>query len=99
MPLTGAEFDFLDAYVYEVYTPSMTGPHTRSVISLGANQTDPSWLLTAYHNEALTAGKAPLGKRSLVLLPLPWTTREQILSRGRELRLELQNEPTTSGTS
>ena len=39
MPLTAAEFDFLDAYVHEVYTPSMTGPHTRSVIALGANQT------------------------------------------------------------
>lgn len=99
MPLTSAEFDFLDAYVHEVYTPSMTGPHARSVIELGANQTDLSWLLTAYHEEALAAGKAPLGNYSAVLLPLPWKTKEQIQSRGRELRKELerQNEPTPAG--
>lgn len=97
MPLTRSEFDFLDAYVYEVYTPSMTGPHTQSVIELGANETDLSWLLTAYHQEALAAGKAPLGNHSAELLPLPWKTREQILSRGRELRKELehQNQPTS----
>ena len=28
MPLTNAEFAFLDAYVHEVYTPAMTGPPT-----------------------------------------------------------------------
>jgi len=27
MPLARAEFDSLDAYVQEVYTPSTTGPH------------------------------------------------------------------------
>jgi hypothetical protein len=37
MSLTYAEFDFLDAYVHEVYTPSMTGPHTRAVRKLGVN--------------------------------------------------------------
>jgi hypothetical protein len=99
MPLTAAEFDFLDAYVHEVYTPSMTGPHTRSVIALGANQTELSWLLTAYHEEALAAGKAPLGNYSPELLPLPWKTKEQILSRARELQKELehQNESTPAG--
>jgi hypothetical protein len=59
MPLTTAEFAFLDAYVYEVYTPAMTGPHTRALIALGANETDLSGLLTAYHAQALTEGKAP----------------------------------------
>jgi hypothetical protein len=100
MPLTVAEYDFLDAYVDEVYTPSMTGIHTRSVIELGANEVDLSWLLTAYHQEALAAGKTPLGNHSPELLPLPWKSKEQILLRAQELRKELehQSEPTPSGT-
>ena len=29
MPLTDAELAFLDAYVHELYSAPMTGPHTR----------------------------------------------------------------------
>ena len=60
MPMTDAEFAFLDAYVHEVYTPAMTGPHTRAVRGLGANQSDLAWLLTAWHRKALVEGKNPL---------------------------------------
>jgi len=92
MPLTDAEYRFLDAYVYEVYTPSMRGPHTHSLLALGANQTDLSWLLTAYHQQALAEDRSPLGRHSPERLPPPWSTREEILARGRKLRQELERQ-------
>ena len=61
MPLTDAEFDFLDAYVHELYAGSMTSPHTQAVRELGLNQSDLAWLLTAWHRQALAEGKSPLG--------------------------------------
>jgi hypothetical protein len=90
--MTNAEFDFLEAYVQEVYTPSMTGPHTRAVRALGANQSDLAWLLTAWHRKALKEGKSPLGSRQSDPVPLPWSSRDEILSRGRELREELEQQ-------
>ena len=86
MLLTRAEFDFLDAYVHEVYTPSMTGPHTRAVRALGANESDLAWLLTAWHRKALEEGESPLGSRHPDPVPLPWSSREDILTRARKLR-------------
>jgi hypothetical protein len=91
MPLTNAEFDFLDAYVHEVYTPSMTGPHTRALRRLGANQTDLSWLLTAYHRKTVGGGKSPLGSYHPEPVTLPWSSREDVLSRGREVREEQEH--------
>src|SRR2546423_1716031 len=91
MPLTDAEFDFLDAYVHEVYTPSMTGPHTQALRRLGANQSDLSWLLTAQHGQALAQGKSPLGSPHTEPVPLPWLSRDDILARGQELREELEH--------
>jgi hypothetical protein len=88
MPMTQAEFDFLDAYVHEIYTPSMTGPHTRAVRALGAKQSDLAWLLTAWHRKALEEGKSPLGSPHQGPVPLPWSSRDDLLSRGRELREE-----------
>jgi hypothetical protein len=89
MPLTDAEFNFLDAYVEEIYAPTMTGPHARAVRNLGANQSDLAWLLTAWHRKALSEGKSPLGSQHLELVPVPWSGREDILARGQELREEL----------
>jgi hypothetical protein len=97
MPLTNAEFAFLDAYVHEVYTPSMTGPHTRAVRELGANQSDLAWLLTAWHRRALMEGKNPLGSAHPEQVPLPWSSKEEILSRGRELREELEHQADPAG--
>jgi hypothetical protein len=99
MPLTDAELDFLSAYVHEVYTPSMTGPHAQSVIEMGATQTDLSWLLTAYHRKAQALGRSPLGTHSPKLLPIPWSSREQVLSRGQELREELEHPDKSARTS
>jgi hypothetical protein len=90
MPVTDAEYVFLDAYVHEVYTPSMTGPHTRAVRGLGANQSDLAWLRTAWHSHALATGKSLLGSAHPESAPLPWSSREDVLSRGRELREEFE---------
>jgi hypothetical protein len=90
MPLTDAEFDFLDAYVHEVYAPAMTGPHTQAVRVLGCNQSDLAWLLTAWHRQALAEGKNPLGSPHPKPVPLPWSATEDLLARGRELRKELE---------
>ena len=92
MPMTNAEFAFLDAYVYEVYTPAMTGPHTRAVRDLGANQSDLGWLLTAWHRKTLSEGKNPLGSAHPESVPLPWSSKEEILTRARELREELERQ-------
>jgi hypothetical protein len=88
MPLTDAEFAFLDVYVHELYTASMTGPHTRAVRGLGANQPDLAWLLTAWHSKALHDGKSPLGSPHSEPVCLPWSSRDDLLSRGRQLREE-----------
>jgi hypothetical protein len=100
MPLTEAEFEFLDAYVYEVYTPAMTGPHTRALRQLGANQMDLSWLITAQHRKVLADGKSPMGSYHAEPVPLPWASREEVLARARELRQELEHhdEPSCSVT-
>jgi hypothetical protein len=97
MPLTNAEFTFLEAYVYEVYTPGMTGPHTRAVRELGANQSDVAWLLTAWHRTALIEGKNPLGSAHPEQLPLPWSSKKEILARGQELREELEHQAKPAG--
>ena len=97
MPLTNAEFAFLDGYVHEVYTPAMTGPHTRAVRGLGANQSDLAWLLTAWHQRALAEGKNPLGSAHPERVPLPWSSKEEILSRARELREELEHQAEPAG--
>jgi hypothetical protein len=91
MPLTDAEYDFLDAYVYEVYSPSMTGPHTQAVRRLGANQPDLSWLLTAQHRKALNEGKSPLGSYHPQPVLIPWASRHEVLRRGEVLREELEH--------
>ena len=57
MPLTDAELAFLDAYVHELYSAPMTGPHSRALRGLGASQWDLSWLLTAWHRRVLGDGK------------------------------------------
>jgi hypothetical protein len=91
MPLTNAEFDFLNAYVYEVYTPEMTGPHARAVRELGAAQWDLSWLLTARDRKALAEGKNQLGCYHPEPVPIPWSTKGEILSREQKLRAELEH--------
>jgi hypothetical protein len=97
MPLTNAEFAFLDAYVREVYTPAMMGPHTQAIRALGANQSDLAWLLTTWHRRALAEGKNPLGSAHSERMPLPWSSKEDILSRARELREELENQAKPAG--
>lgn len=97
MPITNAEFAFLDAYVHEVYTPAMTGSHVCAVRGLGANQSDMAWLLTAWHRRALAEGKSPLGSAHPEHLSLPWSCKEEILSRGRELREELEQQAEPAG--
>ena len=97
MPMTDAEIAFLDAYVHEVYTPAMSGPHTRAVRGLGANQSDLASLLTAWHRRALAEGKNPLGSPHLERVPLPWSSKEEILSRSRELRKELEHQAEPAG--
>jgi hypothetical protein len=95
--MTKAEFAFLDAYIHEVYTPAMTGPHTRAVRGLGANQSDLGWLLTAWHRKALREGKNSLGSPHPEGVPLPWSSKEEILSRARELREELEHQAEPAG--
>lgn len=91
MPLTDAESNFLDAYVYEVYTAAMSGPHSLSLRRLGAAQWDLAWLLKAWHGKALAEGKNPMGSCHSECLPLPWSSKDEILTRGQELREELEH--------
>ena len=92
MPLTDAELAFLDAYVYELYSASMTGPHGRALRVLGASQWDLSWLLTAWHRRVPGDGRSPLGSFHSEPVPLPWSSKELLLCRGRQLREELERE-------
>jgi hypothetical protein len=92
MPLIDAELAFLDAYVHERYSPAMTGPHSRALRELGAGQWDLSWLLTAWHRRVPADGKSPLGSFHSEPVPLPWSSKEVLLSRGRQLREELERE-------
>jgi hypothetical protein len=95
MPLTDAERAFLDAYVHELYSAPMTGPHSLALRGLGAGQWDLSWLLTAWHRRVLGEGESPLGSFHSEPVPLPWSSREDLLSRGRQLREELEREEPT----
>ncbi len=88
MSLTDAEWAFLDAYVHEVYSPAMTGPHFQALRKLGVSQWDLSWLLTAYHQQALAKKEMPLGSPRQEPAPLPWATRDEIQIRERELQEE-----------
>ncbi len=91
MPLTDAEFAFLNAYVDEVYSPAMTGPHSQALRKLGVSQWDLSWLLTAHHHQALAVGQTPLGSHRQPPAPLPWSSKNEVLSRGGELHAELEH--------
>jgi hypothetical protein len=92
MPLTDAELEFLDAYVHELYSAPMTGPHSQALRGLEASQWDLSWLLTAWHQRVLSDGESPLGSFHSESVPLPWSSKEVLLSRGRQLREELERE-------
>jgi hypothetical protein len=91
MPLTDAEATFLDAYVHEVYSPALRGPHTDALRELGANQMDLSWLLTAYHRQALADYRSPLGCHHPAPVSVPWVFREDVLVRNQQLREELEH--------
>jgi hypothetical protein len=90
MPLTDPEFEFLDAYVSEAYTPEMTGPATQLLTRMGLRQSDLSWLLTAHYREARRRGRNPMGSLHIEPARCSWDSKEMVLAREQEIRTELE---------
>jgi hypothetical protein len=92
MPLTRAERDFLDAYVYEAtHGPPFGGPATRELARREIGYTDLSWLLTAYQRELSATGQGAAGVENPSPPPPPWKNLEEVQARCLALKSELEN--------
>jgi hypothetical protein len=90
MPLTQAERDFLDAYVYEAtHGPPFGGPATRELAHRDVYYSDLLWLLTAYNREGQVTRRPPFGMHNPVPPPSPWADPTEVRQRCEQLRDEL----------
>lgn len=85
MPLTSAEFDFMSAYVGEVFSQTASGPHTTALHTLGIYQKDLNPLWEPYCAEARKRGITPFSKVTTQEFPVPWANQLAYRNRLREL--------------
>jgi hypothetical protein len=93
MPLTPAEREFLDVYVYEAtHGPPFGGPATQKLSQKGIWYSHLSWILTAYQRELSAEGTPATGKPNPDPSASPWESLAQVQLRASVLQKELQNE-------
>ena len=84
--LTLAETEFLDVFLHEATTsPFFSGPATKALYALGVEYRDISYLAWAYEREVPHTSFG-WGHSADVAPPLPWTTREAVLTRNQEIK-------------
>jgi len=84
--LTPQEKDFLDVFLHEATTsPFFRGPATKALYAIGVEYRDISYLAWAYDQE-VSRTSFEWGHAAEVAPPLPWPTREAVLSRNSEIQ-------------
>jgi len=83
--LTPEEKSFLDVFLHEATTSPFTGPATAALHHIGVEYGDISYLAWAYEQE-VPRTSFDLGHAAPVAPPLPWTTRESVLRRNKEIQ-------------
>lgn len=83
--LTPQEKAFLDVFLHEATTSPFTGPATQALHALGVEYGDLSFLAWAYDQE-VPRTSFEWGHSAAVAPPLPWTTRETVLRRNKEIQ-------------
>jgi hypothetical protein len=98
--LTPTEKEFLDVFLLEATTWPFTGPATQSLHNIGVESRDLSYIAWAYQQE-VPRTSFEWGHAAEVAPPLPWTTRESVLQRDKEIRRiwEEQRKPVATGTA
>jgi len=89
MLLTSAEFEFLDGYTYEVFSPELTGPHVKAAMDRGIRQWDLTVLMSEHNEEASRARRSHLSTRHEPPIPCPWAGRDQVQERSLEIQAAL----------
>jgi hypothetical protein len=82
--LTPEEKVFLDVFLHEATTSPFTGPATKSFHAIGVEYGDISYLAWAYEQD-VPRTSFELGHSAEVAPPLPWSTREAVLRRNKDL--------------
>lgn len=92
--LTPQEKTFLDVFLHEATTSPFSGPATEALHSIGVEYSDISYIAWAYEQD-VPRTSFEIGHAADVAPPLPWTTRDSVLRRNREIQRiwELQREP------
>ena len=84
--LTPEEKDFLDVFLHEATTsPFFNGPATKALYAIGVEYRDISYIAWAYNRE-VPRTSWEWGHAAAVAPPLPWTDRESVLRRDKEIQ-------------
>jgi hypothetical protein len=83
--LTQKEKEFLDVFLHEATTsPFFNGPASKALFGIGVEYRDISFIAWAY-NQDVPRTSFEWGHAAQVAPPLPWTTREAVLQRDKEI--------------
>jgi hypothetical protein len=84
--LTPKEKEFLDVFLHEATTsPFFSGPATKALYAIGVEYRDISYIAWAYEQD-VPRTSFDIGHSADVAPPLPWTSRESVLQRNREIQ-------------
>src|SRR5947209_3398758 len=84
--LTQEEKQFLDVFLHEATTsPFFDGPATKTLYAIGVEYSDISYIAWAYEQDVPRTSFG-WGHSADVAPPLPWTNREAVLRRNREIQ-------------
>jgi hypothetical protein len=84
--LTPEEKEFLDVFLHEATTsPFFNGPATKALYAIGVEYRDISYIAWAYEQD-IPRTRFEIGHPADVAPPLPWTTRESVLRRNKEIQ-------------
>jgi hypothetical protein len=83
--LTPEEKQFLDVFLHEATTSPFTGPATKALHTIGVEYSDISYIAWAYEQD-VPRTSVEWGHSADVAPPLPWTNRESVLRRNKEIQ-------------
>jgi len=84
--LTPEEKEFLEVFLHEATTsPFFNGPATKALYAIGVEYSDISYIGWAYEHD-VPRTSFEIGHSADVAPPLPWTNRESVFRRNREIQ-------------
>src|SRR5437016_1884369 len=95
--LTPAEKSFLDVFLHEATTSPFTGPATQALHNIEVEYGDISYIAWAYEQDVPRMG-FEVGHGADTAPPLPWTNREAVMRRNKEIQRIWGKERTPQNT-